>query len=630
MNKIKKIVAGLTMFGLMVTALPVGATTIEELEAKIAELEALVAQLEAALAAPSAPAPTTPVSVACTFTRNLYPGMSGADVLCLQQYLNAAGFKVAETGAGSPGNETQYFGPRTQAAVQAWQDAHGVAYGAYPGYFGPISRAKFSEIGTAPVTPPVTPPADDDDDVDDVDDTPGVEGVLNIRNLPLPSGVEVGPNSSNVAVAGLQIRAEDSNIRVQRIDLTFTHASTTVLRNAVSHVALYEGNNALQGVTLTRDTVTTSAGATTSIVRFAPLNVLVPKDGSKDIVVHVTIPNNPAIVSTSETITVGVGLNDVRGLDGAGIHQYNTGTVSRTFVIDEALDSGKLTISRHAETPAQGVILADQDNTTPDQELLKFNLKAENQGATVEEVTVTLTDTSSTVAYLMLYDGTTLLATEIAGATVNFQNLEVNIAKGTTKTLRVVAEFGKIDDSMEGATVLASIASATHVSGYDDADNDLSVTGDATGEAQLVYSVVPLFTLADRNIAVASDGKSASGYVEFKVKALGGRLRVSATTSASITVFEGPADYTNATSSRGTVEVTGMTASGGWYTFEENQEATFNVPVAFTAHSGQSQWVRVAVKTFVWQLDNDGWTSDVTWSGDLVEALRTIQVMISN
>ncbi|MHB8660956.1 MAG: IPT/TIG domain-containing protein, partial [Minisyncoccota bacterium] len=82
--------------------------------------------------------------VNCNFTRDLYLGVSGADVLCLQQYLNTSGFTIASSGPGSPGNETNYFGSLTQAAVIKWQTKYGVSPAA--GYFGPISRAEYEKL----------------------------------------------------------------------------------------------------------------------------------------------------------------------------------------------------------------------------------------------------------------------------------------------------------------------------------------------------------------------------------------------------------------------------------------------------------------------------------------------------
>ncbi len=55
------------------------------------------------------------------FYRNLAMGSSGADVLALQRFLNTMGYPVAVSGAGSPGNETQFYGALTARAVAKWQ-----------------------------------------------------------------------------------------------------------------------------------------------------------------------------------------------------------------------------------------------------------------------------------------------------------------------------------------------------------------------------------------------------------------------------------------------------------------------------------------------------------------------------
>lgn len=70
--------------------------------------------------------------------RNLFFGATGTDVLELQRALNRIGFTVNETGAGSPGMETQYYGTSTQAAVTRFQLSFGIAPAF--GYFGPITR----------------------------------------------------------------------------------------------------------------------------------------------------------------------------------------------------------------------------------------------------------------------------------------------------------------------------------------------------------------------------------------------------------------------------------------------------------------------------------------------------------
>src|SRR3989338_7184987 len=98
---------------------------------------------------------TTTGTSACSFSRNLTIGSTGADVTCLQNALIGGGFSIA---AGATG----YFGTQTRTAVASWQSSKNIAPAV--GYFGPISLAAFNLGGTpgipgtpgTPGTPPVT------------------------------------------------------------------------------------------------------------------------------------------------------------------------------------------------------------------------------------------------------------------------------------------------------------------------------------------------------------------------------------------------------------------------------------------------------------------------------------------
>ncbi len=94
----------------------------------------------------SVPSTPTPVVYSGTtiLTRDLYIGISGEDVRTLQKLLNSKGFIVAATGAGSPGNETTYFGSATQAAVIKFQIARGISPAA--GRVGPVTRAALGSL----------------------------------------------------------------------------------------------------------------------------------------------------------------------------------------------------------------------------------------------------------------------------------------------------------------------------------------------------------------------------------------------------------------------------------------------------------------------------------------------------
>lgn len=99
----------------------------------------------------------------------LKKGSKGKEVKALQEYLNENGFPVAASGPGSPGKETESFGPATEAAVKRWQKANGLKD---DGEVGPVT---WRAMGLATT--------------DIEEQFPGSSsGVLNIKKAYLPKG----------------------------------------------------------------------------------------------------------------------------------------------------------------------------------------------------------------------------------------------------------------------------------------------------------------------------------------------------------------------------------------------------------------------------------------------------------
>lgn len=110
----------------------------------------IMGTLPIVISAPASPVATTTSATtqkSASFTRTLRTRVSHGEVKALQQFLNTTGFLVAPEGAGFPGNETEYFGTRTQLALKKFQEAHaqeiliplGLSRGT--GIFGSSTRA---------------------------------------------------------------------------------------------------------------------------------------------------------------------------------------------------------------------------------------------------------------------------------------------------------------------------------------------------------------------------------------------------------------------------------------------------------------------------------------------------------
>ncbi len=108
---------------------------------------ATIANVTAALNGQATPGTgsNNPNTGACpALSRSLQQGSSGADVKALQMFLNGnAQTQVSVSGAGSPGNESTYFGAATKAAVTKFQTLNNVSA---IGIVGPATRAAIAAV----------------------------------------------------------------------------------------------------------------------------------------------------------------------------------------------------------------------------------------------------------------------------------------------------------------------------------------------------------------------------------------------------------------------------------------------------------------------------------------------------
>ena len=599
---LKKIIAGATVLGMVISALPV------------------LAQESGVPAA----------CVGITFTRNLSLGSRGADVKCLQALLNKdPATKVAESGPGSLGNETTYFGPLTKAAVVKFQEKYaadiltplGLTTGT--GLVGPKTRAKLNELltGVTPTpTPTPTPTATPTP-------TPAVEGALTVSVEPTPVNVTVNPGEQNKAVAAFKFNAIVSPIKVERVDLSF---DTVKPYRCFNYLSLYEGDNAIKGVSITKDVVLeTFPGVYT--LRLSGLDWTIPANSSKVLTVKLSAVSTYPSDCQNKTITLSIPLQGVRGVDSAGYQQY-AGNVSRTFKTSGAAVSGTLKASLSTQTPAEGLAIISGTAETSEVELAKFDVKWENLGGKVTALEATIkTDTDHNlgkVNSLRLYDGTTLLgevevATSAASKPVSFTGLEVSMAKDVTKTFTVKAVVGK--DFTEGKYLNVTL---TKVYGED--ENETSVdTGslDLAAKSLYIYKIAPEVSLASAGVnKVAKNSYEVT--LTLKVVARGDNVYLKKGTDSDDWLSVNPPSganpslcYADVTAS-GAEEVTKGEVT--YFKVLKDQTANITLKVRIDVQgTGGSGYYTVAVGKITWRGEGG---SDTDWSKTTHWALKNLKL----
>ena len=448
MKKLIAIATTLTVAAMIVGPGTANALTAAELQVQINALLAQLQTLQSQLAGLGGTTTGTGVAVSCTFSRNLYPGMSGADVKCLQQYLNAAGHTVSATGAGSPGNETEYYGSRTQGGVQKWQDANALAYGAWGGYFGPMSITKYNALaagGTTPTTP--TTPTD-----------PGTvpAGGLSIGLSYDTSASATVADNANANFTKFSMTAGSGPVKVSKIYVTRSglSANADVENIKIIDAATGEYKGSIGSLNVDNR----------AMITFIP-KLEIPAGTTKSYYIRAGIANG---TTAGKTAILSIASNDDIVSDAT--------SVSGAPVTGNAMSVVSLTI---------GSVTVDEDGTTIDSQpdvgdtdvtVLKFKITAgSTEPITVETITVMKSGTTdvSDTANLDLYDVTNgkslgTVDTWSADERATWNNLNLVIAKGKTVRFKIMLDVlddpGKTVnvDMTDGSDVLVTAKGGTY------------------------------------------------------------------------------------------------------------------------------------------------------------------------
>lgn len=611
------------------------AQTNEELQAQIAALLAQIAALQSQIGGGSS-------SASYTFTRDLTVGATGEDVRQLQVFLNANGYVVASTGAGSAGMESTYFGGLTKAALAKYQAAEGISPAV--GYFGPITRAAVHADMGGTTGGGST----------DGGSTGGLEGGAgSISDADYLSGLnneEVGEGEEDVEVAGLDIEADGSDIEITAVNLNFSQGSgaSRDFDRYADEVSIWFDGEEVARLDADEFEDDDNFDKTVSLDRGA-----IVRDGDTgELVVAVSGINNLDSSDAGDEWTVEFESVRFRDAQGAVVSDTTTGDINdatgRTFSFETfttAADVELKITSGEDDINDARVIEVDASTDTDNVELFSFELEAEGESdITLDDVPMLFTATGDGApqidelanAVQLVIDGEVVdsMSVPSSATTVSlltFDNIDYTIGAGETVEVIVRADLNNLDGStfQAGNTLMVEFGEdETDNTGFnaeDEEGNDLEdndVTGSASSDAHSFYTVGPNVALVSVSQSASTQDSANNDTATFKivydVTAFGGDIWVSDTATATTAttpvagtsgVFyrvdhAGTATVAGLSSTVTFVSATGITDAGSdGIKINEGKTARFTLTTTRTNTSanGTAALFRMALEGIAWE-----------------------------
>jgi hypothetical protein len=483
----KKIFATVTLVAsAAMMASPAAALTAAELQAQIDSLLATIASLQAQLSAVDGGSGSVTGCTITSFTRNLTVGSSGADVKCLQIILNSNdATKVASTGAGSPGNESTYFGPLTKAAVIKYQNLYKsevltpLGLSAGTGYVGSATRTKLNtqiSTGDGGDGGGSTPTTSSDNKVYLAADT--------------PAAATVAKGAQNVVFAKMNVCTASQANTVSKVVVTRTGISEDA---DIAYIKLYDG--------ATQVGASQALNSTTHKATFSSLNWTIPANSCKVLTVKATIAAGATQGDTPKlAINAATDITSTVALDGVFPITSNGMTIA-------GISTGWVEVTGMTSSPSGTVLAGGQE-----QAVAGFKFAASSTEA-IKLNSVTVTEVGSSVdsdlSNIKLFYGSTQLGSTVASlsngkATIDFSSTPIEVLAGGTKTLTLYADVGT-SIGVEDRTVKFEITANTDVVAYGSNSNGQVVAYGATQATDLWPQAGAQFTVELGTLNVALD-----------------------------------------------------------------------------------------------------------------------------
>jgi hypothetical protein len=510
------------------------------------------------------------------FNNNLRQGARGADVSALQAVLVSEGHLMV-----SP---TGFFGSLTRAAVMKYQTAKGIS--PVSGFVGPLTRGVLnSSVAVTPTTPttPTTPVLS------------GSEGFAEVRLSPTPTNNTNIQTSSDIAVYGIEFKAKQSDISVERINLQVSVDNAGSKENPatlINKMTVRDGSTVLATIPVNSSTFSKDTSSSTNNIYYVQVTGISTKV-ARDTIKTLTFSFDTNSIDTARTVVVGVyGTQGIRTVDGRGISSYNALTDTRTHTFNKPGNSNLLVKADATTIYSQNYRINTTSNGAEKVLLSTFAVKSETGPSKITSIVATTTASGTNPSNLYLYDGATLIdARSVSGTSVTFDlnNSNINVAQDQTKTFTIKADMPAT--TATGTLVSATVTNVT----YEKANgSSVSVASSISGPFHYFAPVVPQFSKVSSTATTVKNNNidtSVTSNVKLGVVAQGGDISATSSFSAVIGIKNIASGAVLATTS-----VTGVVESG-LTLFADGASKT----VEFTANFASSSFSAgtTNVKTFV-------------------------------
>jgi hypothetical protein len=512
---INKIAAGVVGFAMVAglalafTATKAHAVTLTELVELFIALEVIPAdkaeEARSVLAGQETTTPSLATAMSCSFTRNLKTGDTGQDVMDLQKLLNAKGYTVSVAGAGSPGQETQYYGPATAAAVSKMQVAFaseiltplGLTNGT--GFFGASTRAKANALCAAE-TPAVPGDEDEDEDGDEDEDTDlSGEASLKTHEMDSADDDEINEGEEEAEIGEFTVEFSDGDAMITRLDLALVGTSDEESDPWDVFDTMYlmvDGDIvAEKDIDSKSDYLDDDDGT----IRFSGLDIVAMEDEELVITIAVDVAGSVDGAGVDQDWTVSA--EGMRFVDGTDVTSTETFTETATFSIDEQGGGDELLVKTSSSDLDSSIIKVEDDSKSDWVTVFVFDLDTDDSenDITINSIPVqvvggvayaTLIDDARLVIDGTTVDSTfsdvTLTTTAVADdtGTIDFDvDGDVVIDAGDRVKAELQLRFKSLDPANEGETIVASMTDGDLIDaeGADDLGTS-QLGGSATGE----------------------------------------------------------------------------------------------------------------------------------------------------